>query len=104
METPSLTTQATATEYQRRRVDVTDPTVEVYGIDCIWHNMDVSSPDFTTFRKSFGISADEIVQRIAVHLAQGLYELISLNVAHSCVVVCKTDKSFAEFAADWLVG
>ena len=53
---------------------------------------------FITFRKWFGDDADAMVKRVASHVEQGLYSLISLQISkHSCVVICATDKKLGDF-------
>ena len=87
------------------RVDITDPSVDAYGMDCIWHNMYAESTGFTTFRKWFRLDVNEMLMRVAKHVEMGVYQIISVNAStHSLVVVCISDKTIHEFPEGPLIG
>ena len=80
-------------------VDIADPKVDVVGMDFILHNM-YAEKDYT-IRKWFRDDADAMLQRVASHVQQKLYSIISIQLSkHSCVVVCASDV----MAEDWPEG
>jgi hypothetical protein len=88
----------------RTTVSIADPNVNVTGNDCIWHNMYADS-DFRTLRKWFECDADEMLLKIAGHVRDGLYSLISLNASkHSFVVVCACSKNLEGLPEGWFEG
>ena len=92
---------------EKMQVDIGDPDVSVTGMDCIWHNMYLGSSDgaLTTFRKWFQDDANMMVARIAKHVSDGLYEIISVTVSkRSAVVICATEKSFEDMPEGSFVG
>lgn len=85
-------------------VDIGDPHVIVTGMDFIIHNM-YADAGFITFRKWFQDDADAMLKRVASHVEQGLYSVISLQLSkHSCVVICATDKNVEDWPEDSLFG
>lgn len=85
-------------------VFVSDPSIEVKGIDTIWHNMDARS-DFSTIRKWFRLDINQLYLKVGDHVRQGLYEIIAINASkHSFVVICATSKKRDEFPDDWTIG
>jgi hypothetical protein len=97
---PLLHSVSTVTDsLKERKVDISDPDIDVVGVDCIWHNMDVTNPNaFVTFRKWITEDVDALVQRVAGHVQQGLYSLISMQVSkHSLVVICVCSKAIEDF-------
>ena len=88
-------------------VDISDDSVEVIGMDFIIHNMyaDPNDKAFVTFRKWFGDDADAMLKRVASHVEQNLYSIISLQLSkHSCVVVCSSEKALEDFPDGALSG
>ena len=76
-------------------------------MDFIIHNMysDPNNKAFVTFRKWFSDDADAMLKRVASHVEQRLYSIISLQLSkHSCVVICVSDKMLDDFPGDSLVG
>lgn len=76
-------------------------------MDFIIHNMyaDPTDAAFVTFRKWFSDDADAMLARVASHVQQKLYSVISLQLSkHSCVVVCASEKALEEFPEDAFVG
>jgi hypothetical protein len=62
---------------------------DIYGVDVIWHNM-YRGPksDFHTMRAHYDCSVDALIRKVAGHIAQGLYFIISLNASkHSLTVI-----------------
>jgi hypothetical protein len=83
-------------------INIGDPSIQVIGMDCIWHNMDTTNADaFVTTRKWINDDVDAIVLRVARHLQMGLYTLVSLQVSkHSLVVMCNSRKALEELPDD----
>lgn len=67
---------------------------EIYGVDAIWHNQYLGSQsDFLGLRRCFYCDIDALLLKVAGHVQQGLYSIISLNATkHSLVVVCGCTK------------
>lgn len=87
------------------RIDLSDPSVEAFGIDCIWHNMNAEPTSFITFRKWFVLDINEMLIKVAGHVEMGLYQIISVNATkHSLVVVCVSNKKLEEFPEGSLAG
>ena len=71
-------------------------------MDFIIHNMYIEK-GFVTMRKWFNDDADAMLARVASHVAQGFYSIISLQLSkHSCVIVCTSELD--NFPGDALVG
>lgn len=83
-------------------VNIADPSIQVVGMDCIWHNMDTTNANaFVTLRKWINDDIDAIVLRVARHAQMGRYTLVSLQVSkHSLVVVCNSGKALEGFPED----
>lgn len=87
-------------------VNIADPSIQVTGMDCIWHNMDTANANaFLTIRKWINDDVDTIVLRVTRHVQMGLYTLVSLHVSrHSLVVMCNSSKALEEFPDDAFLG
>ena len=87
-------------------MDLSDPNVRVVGMDCIWHNMSVTSDRaFTNFRKWFQQDVDAMMTRVAGHVQTGLYSLVAVNASkHSFVVICISDLALEDFPDDAFEG
>ncbi|KAK0099262.1 hypothetical protein ONS95_006368 [Cadophora gregata] len=75
---------------------------EVYGVDAIWHNQYVGpETDFIGIRKQFECDINDMILLVAKHVADGLYEVISMNAsAHSLTVVCGCTKMRRDLPPD----
>ncbi|PVH79278.1 hypothetical protein DL98DRAFT_655527 [Cadophora sp. DSE1049] len=84
-----------STSKPRYRVHSVDDSYEVYGVDAIWHNQYVGpETDFIGMRKQFECDINAMILRVAKHVSDGLYEVISMNAsAHSLTVVCGCTKT-----------
>lgn len=83
-------------------VEIYDGVHDVRGVDCIWHNMNANST-FTTFRWIPGdVDIDTMLVRVARHVQQGLYSIVSLNASkHALTVVCICERDREEFPDGW---
>ena len=81
-----------------------DDAYEVTGMDFIIHNMRAGGK-FRTMRKWFSDDADAMLGRVAKHVEQKLYSVISLQLSkHACVITCTTETDPEEWPEDALVG
>lgn len=82
------------------RVDISDPDIITSGMDGIWHNL-TEDQAWVTFRKWLQDSPDEMMNRVARHVGQGLYSIVSLSLSkHSVAVVCVSSKPLGEWPED----
>ena len=77
-------------------------TYDVQGIDAIWHNIYCGDKsDFTTRRTTFDRDINWAVQKVAGHVATGLYRIINMTASeHQLVVVCICEKNEEDLPND----
>jgi hypothetical protein len=82
-------------------VQLGDLGTTTVGLDCIWHNM-YTGTNVTTVRKLSTASVDQMLIRVARHVEDGLYTIISLNMSkHSFVAVCAFNKNWEDMPDGW---
>ena len=98
----NLEGSGTASMEDPRIIEINDGVHNVRGVDCIWHNMYADST-FTTFRWIPGdVDIDTMIVRVARHVKQGIYSIISLNASkHSLTVVCVCEKNWEDLPRGW---
>lgn len=90
---------ATANRYH---VQSLDESYEVFGVDAIWHNQYAGpESDFLGFRKQYDCDINLMIQKIAKHVAQGIYTIVSMNATpHMLTIICICQKLQVDFPAD----
>ncbi|KAK5991542.1 hypothetical protein PT974_09826 [Cladobotryum mycophilum] len=85
-------------------IEIYDCVHDIRGVDCIWHNMYADST-FKTFRWTPGsVDIDTMIIKVARHVEQGLYSIISLNASkHSLTVFCVCEKNWEDLPEGWHV-
>lgn len=76
---------------------------EVVGVDAIWHNQYAGpEPDFIAFRTQYQSDINAMILKVAEHVRQGFYTVISINATpHMLTVICACEKMQSEFPADF---
>ena len=98
------TREYTKTEAAGAHKDVEHSIIDQSGergrgssISAIWHNMRITS-DFRTVERAIVSGPEGLYIKVGEHIRNGLYDVISLNVSSSSLIVaCETDCSLERF-------
>lgn len=79
-----------------------DPSVNITGIDCIWHNL-YGESNFTTIRKWYeNCDLNELLLFISDHVRRNLYKVVAICATkHMVVLTCACEKDIEELPDGW---
>lgn len=79
-----------------------DESYEVIGVDAIWYNQYAGpESDFIAFRKQYYCDINSMVLKVAEHIRNGVYTVISMNATlHMLTVICVCEKNQSDFPGD----
>lgn len=87
-----------------REISISDPNVNITGIECIWHNVYEDS-DFRTMRKWYDDGdTNALLLFVANHVRQNLYTIVAICATkHMFVITCACEKNSADLPDGWFI-
>ncbi len=93
---------ASRSEFAKKTIEISDTDYNIFGIDCIWHNMD-SRSDFSVFRTWYYCEMGDVLVFLADRLRHKIFDVLSVNATkHMIVITIATQKSQKEMLEKWL--